>query len=446
MSPSHRRERRYRPLTDAECKQKLEGRLRKLTDGGGLQLWLKAHSHNRVSRLWRFAYRFGGKQKLLALGMYPAISLGDARRLRDDARKLLAAGIDPSEARKQAKIQAARETDSTFRLVAEAYVAKLTREGRSPATLSKLEWLLGFAYPILGDKKVSDIRAPDVLPVLRAVEVRGRLETASRLREIIGSVFRFAMAEGKTEIDPTVALRGALARPNRIPRAAITKPAAFGALLRAIDGLGGQPTTHASLKLMALLFTRPGEMRAAEWAEFDFEDAVWTIPAVRMKMRREHRVPLSTQALTILKVLKPITGKGKAGLLFPSIRTVLKPISETTMNAALRRMGYGPEEATAHGFRATASTLLNESGKWSADAIERQLAHVESNSVRRAYARGEHWEERVRMMQWWADYLDELKAGTDHRADAPGDNGTNSPSPTAGGDGDLPRLRVVSAK
>jgi integrase len=438
------RERRYRPLTDTECKQKPTEHLRKLSDGGGLQLWIKLDSHSQPSRLWRLAYRFGGKQKLLALGVYPSVSLSDARVLRGQAKRLLAAGIDPSEARRQAKIQLVAATNNTFRTVAEAYVAKLTREGRRPSTLSKLKWLLDFAYPTLGDRKVGEIIAPDILPALRAVEVRGRLETARRLRETIGCVIRFAMAEGKAHTDPTIALRGSLARPKHKPRAAVTEPAAFGALLRAIDGFDGQPTTHAALKLMALLFPRPGEMRAAEWAEFNLKQATWTIPATRTKMKREHRVPLSLQALTILNGLQSITGKGR--LLFPSVRTVKKPISETTLNAALRRMGYGADEATSHGFRATASTLLNESGKWNADAIERQLAHVEANNVRRAYARGEHWDERVRMMQWWANYLDELKAGTGHHAEPPADNGTKSPPLSVGDEDDLPRLRVVSAK
>lgn len=389
------------PLTDTKCRTKADGRLRKLSDGGGLQLWVQPNG----SRLWRLAYRHGGKQKLLALGTYPTVSLNDARLEREKAKKLLAAGVDPSAARKQAKQE--MTPDSTFRALAEAYIAKRTREGRRPSTLAKLEWLLGFAYPTLGDRNARDIRAPDILPALQAVEARGRLETARRMRETIGAVFRFAMAQGKADADPTIALHGALAAPQHTPRAAVTDPKGFGALLRAIDGFEGQPTTHAALRLMALCFPRPGEMRGAEWSEFDLERAVWTIPGARMKMKVEHRIPLSRQALGILNSLRPITGEGK--LVFPSVRTAEKPLSETTLNAALRRLGYGPDEATAHGFRATASTLLNECGEWNADAIERQLAHVESNKVRAAYARGTHWEERVRMMQWWADYCDTLK-------------------------------------
>jgi len=286
-------------------------------------------------------------------------------------------------------------------------VSKLKHEGRAEATITKLEWLLAFAYPTLGDKSIKDVDAQSILKVLRGVEVRGRYESARRLRSTIGSVFRYAIATARIENDPTFALRDALIKPTVTPRAAITDPKPFGALLRAIDSFDGMPSIRMALELMALLFPRPGELRAAEWSEFDLDLALWTIPADRMKMRRSHRVPLSKQAITILKQLQKITGVGT--LLFPGIRTSSKPISDNTLNAALRRLGYAKDEATAHGFRATASSLLNECGKWHPDAIERQLAHIENNDVRRAYARGEHWDERVKMMQWWADYLGKLK-------------------------------------
>jgi len=388
------------PLTDTECRSTKPGpSLRKLSDGGGLQLWAFPNG----AKLWRVAYRFEGKQKLLAIGPYPTISLAGARRARDDAKRLLKSGEDPSAVKKQLKAVLAAQGD-TFRAVAEEFVGKLRREGRADATLAKTEWLLEFAYPKLGKLPIKEIAAPDVLKVLRDVEMRGRHESARRLRSTIGSVFRYAVATARAENDPTFALRGALTKPTVKPRAAIVNERAFGALLRAVDGFNGQPATHAALKLMALLFPRPGELRAAEWPECDFDKAVWTIPATRTKMRRPHHVPFSPQAVAILKDLQAITGYGK--LVFPSVRTVLRPISENTLNAALRRLGYTQDEATAHGFRATASTLLNESGLWSPDAIERQLAHVESNDVRRAYARGEHWDERARMMVWWADQLD----------------------------------------
>ena len=370
---------------------------------GGLQLWIFPNG----SKLWRFAYRFGGKQKLLALGRYPDRTLLAARVEREKARVLLKEGRDPSHIRRIALIVNAAGGD-TFEIVAKEYVAKLRRENRSEATLAKIEWLLDFARPVLGSLAVREIRPIEVLAVLRTVEARGRYDTARRLRSTIGAVCRYAVATARAEADPTAALQGALTTPTVKPRAAITNPKAFGALLRAIDGFTGQPTTQAALTLMALLFPRPGELRGAQWREFDFEQAVWTIPAARTKMRREHRVPLPPQAIAVLQQLHQITGDGT--LAIPGVRSVRQPMSESTLNAALRRLGYSKEEATAHGFRATASTLLNESGRWTADAIERQLAHVEANAVRGAYARGEHWDERVKMMTWWANHLDQLKS------------------------------------
>lgn len=391
------------PLTDIACRsRKPTSKLKKLSDMGGLQLWIFPNG----SKLWRFAYRFGGKQKLLALGRYPDTSLLAARVEREKARALLKEGRDPSHVRQLALIVNAVGGD-TFEIVAKEYLTKLRRENRSEATLAKLEWLLDFARPVLGPLTVREIKPIEILAVLRTVEARGRYETARRLRSTIGAVCRYAVATARAEADPTAALQGALTTPTVTPRAAITNPKAFGALLRAIDGFTGQPTTRAALKLMALLFPRPGELRGAEWSEFDFEEAVWTIPAARTKMRREHRVPLAPQAIAVLQGIHKTTGGGI--LAIPGVRSVRQPMSEATLNAALRRLGYSKDEATAHGFRATASTLLNESGGWTADAIERQLAHVEANAVRGAYARGEHWDERVKMMAWWADYLDQLK-------------------------------------
>lgn len=393
------------PLTDMQCRNARPGqRLKKLSDGGGLQLWIQPTG----SRQWRLAYRFGGKQRLLALGPYPLLPLADARKHRDEAKRLLSDGIDPSEAKKEAK-RAQAESGDTFRSIAEEYVSKRTLEGRSQATLTKLEWLLSLAYPKLGSRPIRDIAAPDVLEVLQRVEARGRYETARRLRSTIGSIFRYAMATARAEADPTIALKGALIVPRVTSHAAITEPDALGGLLRAIGAYDGQPSTRLALKLLALLFTRPGELRLAEWPEFDLQKRVWTIPGSRMKMRRPHRVPLSSQAICLLEELSKIADG--EDLLFPSVRTSTRAISDNTLNAALRRLGYAGDEMTAHGFRATASSLLNESGKWHPDAIERQLAHVENDDVRRAYARAEFWDERVRMMQWWADYLDELRTG-----------------------------------
>lgn len=377
----------------------------KLSDGGGLHLLVTT----KGARLWRMAYRYAGKQKTLAFGSYPAVSLADARRRRDDAKRTLGAGADPSVRARLDKLAKRVAAANTFGAIADEYLAKLEREGRAEATIGKITWLLTFARPSLGTRPIAEISSAEVLPVLQKVENRGHHETARRLRIAIGSVFRHAIVTARAQNDPTTALRGALTTPTVTSRAAILDPQAFGSLLRAIGGFGGQPTTRAALKLMALLFPRPGELRAAAWCEFDFEQGVWTIPAERTKMRRVHFVPLPRQSIAILKDLQELTGSGV--LAFPSVRTAKQPISENTLNAALRRLGYSKGEHTSHGFRASASTLLNESGKWNADAIERQLAHVEGNNVRRAYARGAHWDERVRMMQWWADYLDTLKAG-----------------------------------
>lgn len=392
------------PLTDITCRStKPQSTLRKLSDMGGLQLWIFPTG----SKLWRLAYRYNGKQKTLALGRYPEMSLHDARRRRDEAKDQLRDGVDPSFARKQERIERL-SSNATFDIVADEYLEKLQREGRAPATMKKLTWMLRFARPALGSLEVQAIQPIDVLGVLRKVEAMGRYDTADTLRAVIGAVCRYAVATARAQSDPTIALRGALATPKPTPRAAVTDAKAFGAMLRAIEGFSGQDTTRNALKLMALLFPRPGELRAAAWSEFDLDEGIWAIPAKRMKMRRDHYVPLSKQAVAILREQRDISGH--AAFVFPSIRSLRRPMSENTLNAALRRLGYAKDEATAHGFRASASTLLNESGLWNADAIERQLAHVDGNQVRRAYARGEHWDERVRMMTWWADYLDRIKA------------------------------------
>jgi len=299
-------------------------------------------------------------------------------------------------------------TGETFREVAVEYLEKRRREQLAGVTMTKKEWLIDLALPDLGDKVCRDIRPVDVLKVLQDLEARDCFETARRLRGTIGAVFRYAIITGRADNDPTSALRGAIATPKVVSRAAITDSKKFSGLLKAIYAFDGQPTTVAALKLMALLFPRPGELRLAEWNEFDAGKALWIIPASRTKMRREHHVPLAKQALKVIADLKKITGH--RNMLFPGLISRDRPISENTMNVALRRMGYGQDEMTSHGFRASASTLLNESGKWSEDAIERQLAHIDKNAVRRAYARGAFWDERVAMMTWWANHLDDLRA------------------------------------
>jgi integrase len=392
------------PLSDVMVRKvKPSTRPRKLSDGGGLHMLVQPAG----SKLWRLACRFAGKQKTLALGVYPSVSLADARAYRDEAKKLLARSIDPSVQRKADRLAA---TDSSFRAVADELIGKLEREGRAQATLTKKKWLLDFAFPAFGDRPVAEITARELLALLREIEGRGLYETAKRLRSTCGMVFRYAIASGRAERDPSMDLRGALTTHQVSHRSTIVDPAGIGALLRAIEGFDGQPTTQAALSLAAYVFVRPGELRHAEWKEFDLDNAVWSIPAEKMKMRRAHRVPLARQPLAILRRLQEITGGGR--WLFPSVRTFTRPISENTLNAALRRLGYGSEAMSTHGFRAMAATRLNEMGRWNSDAIERQLAHQEANAVRRAYTHSaEYWSERVLMMQAWADYLDELREG-----------------------------------
>lgn len=379
--------------------------LAKLSDGHGLQLWVYPNGAKR----WRLAYRLAGEQKTLALGVYPAVALKKARELGEDARRILADGQDPSLVRKTAKAAKVVSSANTFDVLAAELLAKKKREAKAPKTLEKIEWLIRLASPAIGARPISEITAPEVLTVLRAAETRGRHETAKRLCSTIGEVFRYAVASGRAEADPTGALKGALTVPVSQKRAAIIEPKAFGGLLRAIDGYEGAPKPRAALELLALTFVRPGELRAAEWSEFDLDAGVWSIPAEKMKMKRPHRVPLAPQTIAILRELQTITGRGK--FLFPNFRSPVRCMSENTINAVLRRLGFKKDEMTGHGFRSAASSILNESGLWNADAIERQLAHVDNDSVRRAYARADFWDERVRMMTYWADRLDEMRAG-----------------------------------
>lgn len=394
------------PLTDVQIKTaKSKDRPFKLSDGD----WLYLLVNPTGSKLWRVGYRFGGKEKLLALGSYPEVSLKDAREARDAAKRLLAAGVDPNERKKTEKAHAILERENTFDAIAAELIEKKRREGKTEKTLSKNQWALRFASAAIGSKPIASIAAPDVLAVLRTIEERGNHETAVRLRALIGQVFRYAIATGRCDSDPTFALRGALTTPVTKHRAALIEPAAFGGLLRAIDGYQGDSATRIALNLLALTFVRPGELRNAEWSEFDLEAAVWSIPAGRMKMRRPHRVPLAPQAVALLKELHELTGHRL--LLFPGLRSADRAMSENTMNGALRRLGYGKDDMTSHGFRAAASSMLNESRKWSGDAIERQLAHADPDEVRRAYARADFWPERVEMMRWWANNCDRLKEG-----------------------------------
>ena len=345
------------PLTDMEIRTAKPGaQIVKLSDGGGLQLWIMPDGAKR----WRFAYRLAGLQKVLAVGVYPATGLREAREAREGAKRLLGEGQDPAIAKKLAKAAKASASANTFDAVAAELLDKKRREGKAFRTMGKVEWLLSLARPAIGPRAIAEITAPEVLAVLRGVESRGRHETARRLRATIGEVFRFAVATGRTESDPTGALKGALTTPTVNHRAAIIEPKAFGGLLRALAGYDGAPETRAALELLALTFVRPGELRAAEWAEFDLDAAVWAIPAEKMKMKRPHRVPLAPRAVAILRELQAISGQGK--YLFPSVRSASRCMSENTINAALRRLGFAQDEMTGHGFRSAASSMLNEIG------------------------------------------------------------------------------------
>jgi len=402
------------PLTDIAIRKiKPEAKPRKVSDGRGLYLLVSPTG----SRLWRWKYRYGGKEKLLALGPYPDVSLSEARNACDEARRKLRNGIDPSaerQAAKQSKIEAEIAVDvaeqSTFGAIAREWMA--TQEV-AEVTAMKTRWIIeSFLLSDLGNRPIAEITPRDLLTVLRKIEATGKVETAKRARVKAGQVFRYAILEerGGIEIDPTASLRGALKTPKTKHHAAITDPVRMGELLRAIDGFVGQPATMFALKLAPLVFVRPGELRHAQWPEIDLEGAIWRIPAEKMKMKAAHLVPLSTQAVAILRELKPYTDHGTGnGYLFPSARTPFRPMSENTITAALRRLGYSGDEMTGHGFRSMAATRLNEMG-WRADAIERQLAHAESNKVREAYtSAAQYLDERAKMMQAWADYLDKLK-------------------------------------
>lgn len=395
------------PLTDLAVRKAVaKPSPYKLSDGGGLYLLVRPDG----ARYWRMDYRRDGKRGTLAFGVYPTVSLAEAREKRDAAKKQLASGIDPAAQKKLEKIAAMTSRQNTFRLVSDEWLEKLSREGKAAATLSKSRWLIDLACEVIGERPVAEIGPPELLHALKRVEARGNYETARRLRSTCGQVFRYAIVTGRAERDPSSDLRGALTTPKVKHRAAITEPSAIGAMLRAIEGYDGHPVVLAALRLAPLLFVRPGELRNAEWCEFDLEEAEWRIPASKMKMRQPHRVPLARQSVRILRDLKNLTGNGR--YLFPSIRSIARPISENTMNAALRRLGYSKDEATAHGFRSTAAVRLNEMGQWNPDAIERQLAHQEPNSVRRAYTHAtEYWAERCDMMQAWADQLDVWRDG-----------------------------------
>ena len=399
------------PLTDIQIRNaKPRSKPYKLGDTPGLFLLVKPTG----GKLWRFKYRIFGKEKALAIGIYPGVGLAEARRRRDDARTLLANGKDPSVEKRRDKIRAQMQAENTFNAVASEFCDKRKRDGTkgwAPATAKRSEYMLSLLRGSIGHLPIADILPIDVLAAVRRIERKGQLESARRTLQLAGAVFRYAVATARIPSDPTRDLRGALTTPTVTHYGAIIEPERVGQLLRAIEGYEGQPMTKLAMQLAPHVFVRPGELRHAEWEEFDLDGALWTIPATKTKMRKDHLVPLSRQTIALLSEANALTGP--SGYVFPSIRTRRRPMSDNTINAGLRRLGYSSNEMTAHGFRAMASTLLNESGKWHPDAIERALAHGDSDRVRAAYHRGAHWKERVEMAQWWSDYLDRLRASAD---------------------------------
>ena len=391
------------PLRDVDLRtMKPDVRPYKRADERGLYVEVSPSG----AKLWRVKYRHLGKDARISLGRYPEVTLAEARRLRDDIRRKLRDGIDPITERKRARLTARFSAANTFGDIAREYIDKMVAEGRATTTTEKANWLLEQLKPITA-LPVSDLKPVEMLSALKRIEARGKYETARRCRSFASRVFRYAAATGRGESDPTAVLKGALIAPRVKHHAAILDPDALGELLRSIDAYSGNPITRLAMQLAPHLMARPGELRQARWSEFDRQAAVWKIPAERMKMRRPHTVPLSRQVLGYLAELDELTGPD--GFVLPAFHTSRRPMSEITMNQAFRRMGYAVGEVTAHGLRTTASTLLNESGKWSPDAIERSLAHADGDPIRGIYNRGAYWAERVAMHQWWSDYLDELR-------------------------------------
>lgn len=373
----------------------------KLADERGLYLLVNPNG----SKLWKLKYRFAGIEKKLSLGAYPEITLASARDQREEARRQLANNIDPGVLKNSIKRSKKLAAENSFEAIAREWHTKFTPKWTKEHGERILIRLEQNVFPWVGRRPINEVTAPELLSALRRVEARGAIETAHRISQICGQIFRYAIVTGRGERDPSADLRGALAPVKQKHHASITDPIEVGKLLRAINAYEGFFVTKCALQLAPLFFVRPGELRHAEWSEFDFEKAEWRIPAEKMKMREMHIVPLCNQAILILQELKAFTGDGK--YVFPSIRSPKRPMSENTVLGALRRLGYTTDEMTGHGFRSMASTLLNEQG-WNRDAIERQLAHAERNNIRAAYNYAEYLPERRKMMQWWADYLQDL--------------------------------------
>jgi integrase len=391
------------PLTDSAIRNaQPQAKQYKLADEKGMYVLVK-----QAGKYFRLDYRFGGKRKTLALGVYPTVSLKEARIKRDECKKLIANDVDPSQARKATKAMQIEQTENNFEAITREWFARQSTKWAESHSTNIIRRFELYIFPWLGSRPIAEITPPELLAALRRIEARGILETAHRTQQTCGQVFRYAIATGRADRDPSSDLRGALTPVKHGHMATITKPKEIGELLRAIDGYQGTPVAQCALRLAPLVFVRPGELRHAEWQEIDLDKAEWRIPAQKMKMKDSHFVPLSKQAIAILIEIQPITGQGR--YVFPSIRTTSRPMSENTILAALRRMGYAKEEMSGHGFRAMASTILHEQG-WASDIIERQLAHTERNKIKAAYNHAQHLPERRKMMQSWADYLDSLKS------------------------------------
>ena len=377
----------------------------KYTDGRAMYLLV-----NASGKYWRMNYRFAGKRRTLALGVYPDVGLAKARQRREKARKQLADGVDPAAARREDKQALADAAANTFEKVARDWWAK-TAAKRAEGTQERVMTMLKHdVFPFIGNAAISTIGPRDVLDkVVRKIEARGSIDTAHRAKQVCGQIFRYAVAVGLAERDVTSDLRGAIAAIPESHFSAITEPKQAAELMRSIFGYTGQPCTVAALKLTPLVFVRPGELRTAEWEEIDLHAAEWRIPGRKMKMKNDHVVPLSKQAVALLRSIHPMTGHGR--YVFPSVRTGERPMSENTINAALRGLGYSKDVHTAHGFRAMARTIMDEVLGERVDLIEHQLAHSVKDPNGRAYNRTAHLPARREMMQRWADYLDSLRVG-----------------------------------
>ncbi len=401
-------------LTDVRCKnaKPLAGKVQKLFDGGGLFLEVRPNG----SKLWRLKYRFLGKEGLLALGAYPLVALAAARTSAIEAKRLLQEDINPAQKRKTEKQLRLVASENTLEAIAREWHLKFSPKWAPTHSSKVLLRLQKNVFPWLGARPIMEIKAPELLSALRRLEVRGKLDTARRVRQYLSSTFRYAIATGRAERDVAADLKGAIATPVSKNYASLTDPAEFGELLRAIDDYEGGLVVRTALALAPMLFCRPGDLRGMEWSELNFDAAEWRIPPARRKLKQaaklsnqtgDHIVPLAQQAIALLRDLHPLTGGST--FVFPSERSKSRPMSDGTVNAGLRSMGFSKEKITGHGFRHMASTALNEQG-WSQDAIEKQLAHKDKDRIRGIYNQAKYLEERRRMMQAWADYLDSLKS------------------------------------